>query len=80
MVSAYLQEIESPKFATITDKYFLPTKKVLLGVKTLDVVYFFSHYHASLVTIIQRIEKLFHSETCAATNVYMLGHQLFTLA
>ena len=46
MVSAYIQETESPEFATVTEIFVLPTKKVLLGVKTLDVVDFYSHYHA----------------------------------
>ena len=80
MVSTYIPAgNRKPEFATVTEIFVLPTKKVLLGVKTLDVVDFFSHYHAWAVKHSEN-RKIVPLETCVATNFYMLGHQLFTLA
>ena len=50
ILNAHVEETESPQFAIVTELFFLPTKKILLGMKLLEVVDYSTHFHSWTVT------------------------------
>lgn len=61
-------ETEMPKFAMINEIFVLPTKKILLGANTLDVLEYLDHYHSYAVKI-EETRVLLHYHSLCSTQL-----------